>query len=258
MQPDSKLEIVAPENPNISIAGCDPSTHPLFRKLFEEPRFERIAVEVAEFSEYCLVFTNNSPTRIMALSVVWNYHDSTPESRSGTMLSRSDAYYLEGNNESAVIPPGSQVLVCPKRTVTAAFLNSGHFFVMSSESRVNGLRTIDLFRGASKVMATFDTIVFEDGRVLGPDQTHSVDSIRNRKKAATDIVTLVRRVQEDSLDVQEMLQRIVNSQGRHEYGGYDFWLGNFARMLLHGFRAARPLNLMQFANLPELPDFRAW
>jgi hypothetical protein len=257
MQRDSRFEIIAPADPSISIASCDPATHPVFRQLFERPRFELFAREAATFSEYSLVLTNQSSERIMALTIIWNYPHPVLKVPS-RIISRNSAYYFEGNNAAAIIPPHMQVLISPKRNISAAlFEQPGGLVFISSEGRINGLRDIDRLNEAPRVTVTFDSIIFEGGRVLGPDNSRTVDFIKNRKRAATDIVTLVRRAKEDGLAIEAFLQNLdIAERGDPGDQSYDFWLQSFARMLHTGPRAARAVTLMQLADLPEPPDFK--
>jgi len=258
MQPDSRFEVIAPTDPRFSIASYDPATHPVFNQLFERPQFNVLAEEAATLAEYSLVFTNESSERIMGLTVIWNHPHPLLRGRGPSkVILCSDAYFLEGNRALAVIPPQAQVLVHPRRAISAALLQCEHLVHMSTESRINGLPYIDMLNQATRVTVTFDTIILEGGRVLGPDESRSVDSIRNRKRAASDLVTLVRRAKEDGLDLEDYLQSLYSSErGDTQHQSYDFWLQSFARGLHRGPRAARPFTLMQYQNLPELPDFK--
>jgi hypothetical protein len=258
MEPDSRFEVIAPTDPSFSIALCDPATHPVFKQLFERPQFNVLAEEAATLAEYSLVLTNESSERITGLTVIWNHpHPFLQRRGPSRVIFCTDAYFLEGNSAFAVIPPQAQVLIHPRRTISSALLECENLVHFSMESGFNGLPYIDMLNQATRVTVTFDTILFEGGRVLGPDESRSVDSIKNRKRAATDLVTFVRRAKEDGLDLEDYLQSLYSSErGDGQHQSYDFWLQSFARGLHRGPRAARAFTLMQYANLRELPDFK--
>jgi hypothetical protein len=251
--PDSGFDITAPSDPAISISPCDPVTHPAFKGLFEGPQFERLAMEAQTLSSYSLVLTNQSSERIMAMTVIWDFPHPGRAGPSRIILS-TDAYYLPGNNAAAVIPPQTQVLVYPRRILPATFLASEHPLIVFSTSGLNGISDVEWLLRAPRVTVTFDLIVFEGGQVLGEDKSRIIEGIRNRKQAATDFVMLVRRARAEGLNIDTVLQKLAEAQAEHQ--SHDFWLGSFARMLQCGPRWGRALTLMQFQDLPHLPEFR--
>lgn len=138
-----------------------------------------------------------------------------------------------------------------------ALLECEHFVAVFWEASggASALSAIDMLKQAPRVTVTIDTVIFESGRVLGPDESRTVKRIRERKRVATDIVRLYRRAVEDGLDIETFLESL-DSDGNVEYESYDFWIQNFAEQLHCGSRVARPITLMQYANLPELPVFK--
>src|SRR6185295_18678205 len=108
-------------------------------------------------------------------TLVWEYPHPTLKGPPGN-VSRTDAYYF-GNHPEGVVPARSEALIYPKRTIPAAALEYDNLVFMSSETRRNGLRDTDMLREAPLVTVTFDTVIFEDGRVLGDDETGTVEFI---------------------------------------------------------------------------------
>jgi hypothetical protein len=248
--PRGKFEIVAPADPDISAVAFNPQAHETFKRLFERPQLEDFASEVLRYAEYCLLFTNKSSQRITALTLVWEYPHPTLRGPAGN-VSRSDSYYF-GDNSAGVVPPRAQALIYPKRTIPAAALEFDNYVFMSSENRRNGLRDIDMMREAPLVRVTLDAVIFEDGRVLGSDDLGTVEFIKNRKKAANDLVTLIRRLQPAGTNVDEALERLQAQETENpREDSYGFWLRTFARLLQGS--PDRDVTLLQCADLPQLP-----
>jgi hypothetical protein len=254
LNPHGRFEIVSPTDPGLSVVAFNPQMDATFKRLFERPQLEPFATEVLLFADYCLLFTNESSQRITALTIVWEYPHPILKGPPGN-VSRSDAYYF-GDNSAGVVPARSQALIYPKRTIPAAVLEYDNLLFTSSENRQNGLREIDMMREAPRVSVTFDTVIFEDGRVLGEDESRTVEFITNRKKAAGEFVTHVRRAQQEGLNIDEVLQKLYATSGPRE-DSYTFWLRMFARQLQRVPAANRDESLLQYADLPELPSFHA-
>jgi hypothetical protein len=245
-----KFEILAPADPRISAASFDPRTNATFRPLFERPQLDAFAQEVQQYADYCVLLTNESSQRITGLTLVWEYPHPTLNGPPGN-VSRSDSYYF-GDNSAGILPARSQALVYPKRTMPAAVLEFDNLVYTGSEGRLNGLRDIDMMRAAPKVTVTFDAVIFEDGRVLGNDESRTVDFIKNRKKAAGDLVAQIRRAQLEGSNIEEVLQKLYARQSSRE-DSYGFWLRTFARQLHRVPAAEREGSLAAYAELPELP-----
>ena len=252
MQPGSKFEILIPDDPAISAAAFNPATHPTFKRLFERPQLADFAAEAKTYSDVCLLFTNESSQRITALTLAWSHPHPTLKGPSGG-VSRSDSYYF-GDNTAGVIPPQSQALIHPKRTIPAGVLEFENLLFASTDGRLNGLRDIDMIRDAPLVTAKFDTVIFEDGRVLGADDSRTVEFITNRKRAANDFVALIRRANQEGVNLDEVLTRLRPSgTGGPREDPYGFWLATFARQLMRA--PARDVGLIQYEHLPEPPQF---
>jgi hypothetical protein len=250
----NKFEILVPDDPGISAASFNPGTHPTFKLLFERPQFKEFAAEATAYSDVCVLFTNESSQRITALTLAWSYPHPTLKGPSGS-VSRSDSYYF-GDNSAGVIPPHSQALIHPKRTIPTAVLEYESLVYAASEGRLNGLSDLDMIRAAPLVTAKFDTVVFEDGRVLGDDESCTVGFITGRKKAAHDFVVLIQRAHQDGLNLDEVLTRLRPSgTGGPRDDPYGFWLATFARQLMRVPAATRIDGLTPYADLPEPPRF---
>lgn len=252
MNPDQRFEIVVPDDPAVLVEHADPRTHPVFKRLFEAPQFGLYASEVLPFANYCLVFTNRSSQRITALTVWWKYPHPTLRGPTG-IFSMTDAYYL-GDNSRQVLFPGEQSLLYPKGAFPARWLALEGLMYMGGDSMKNGLRPIDMILAAPLVTAAIDAVIFEDGRVLGRDESQTVNRLKERKRAAGDFVRLVRRAVDDGLDAHATLKSLCMAQPGVKTDHYLRALRMFTTMLRS--KGDPTAILPQFANLPELPEFR--
>jgi hypothetical protein len=255
MSPDPRFVINLPIDPAISATAVNPRTQATFERLFDRPQLKPFAEEVITYADYCLLLTNAASQRITGLTAIWEYPHPN-QSRPSLNVRRSDSYYF-GDNSKGVIPAHSEALIHPKRTIPEAVLDYEGLMFTSTDGTWNGLRDIDIMHAAPQVVVTFDTVIFEDGRVLGDDESRTVEFITNRKKAASDIVMLIRRAREDGLDIDETLMKLHEEKGgRPREDSYSFWLRTFVRQLHRVPAEDRDVSLAQYAELPELPKFR--
>jgi len=56
--------------------------------------------------------------------------------------------------------------------------------------------------------AILDVVILEDGEVLGPDASHTVDSLRTRKAGIDAILQAVRTAEQNGLDGTEVLKEL--------------------------------------------------
>jgi hypothetical protein len=247
-----RFEIVIPADAAISAVGCNPQTHATFKRLFERSELEPFAKEVLLYADYCVLFKNDSPRHITALTLVWEYPHPTLQGPPGN-VSRSDAYYF-GRHPEGVIPARSEALIYPKWTIPAAALEHESFVFGSFETRRKGLSDLDMMREAPRVAVTFDAVIFEDGRVLGHDEVGTAEFITLRKKAANDFVILIRRAKQDFESIENVLEKLLAREtGNSRDDPYGFWLRTFAAQLR---KSPDPdISLTQYADLPQLPTF---
>jgi hypothetical protein len=244
-----------PNDPAISAVAFDPLTHATFKRIFERSQLKAFAEEVVTYADYCLLLTNRSIRRITALTLVWEYAHPIV-THPPLNVRRSDSYYF-GENSRGVIPAHSKALIHPKRTIPEAVLDhEGDLLFASSDGNWGGLRDIDIMRASPQVTVTFDTVIFDDGRVLGGDASRTVEFITNRKKAASEIVALIRRGQEDGSDIDGVLLKVHEETGNAREDSYAFWLRAFARQLRRVPADDRDVSLTQYAALPDLPEFK--
>jgi hypothetical protein len=163
--------------------------------------------------------------------------------------------YNRGNDSGQVLLPGRQSLVYPTGSFRADALDVEHPIYFGAEGGMNGLRAIDMIRAAPLVTVSIDVIIFEDGRIIGPDDSQTVNRITERKRAAEDFVALVNRAIDEGLNVEEVLNGICTTTPQNSRDFYNSSLHRFARTLTRRPGIDPRLAVAQFANLPPLPKF---
>jgi hypothetical protein len=153
-----------------------------------------------------------------------------------------------------VVPVNSQVLITPSGFVGADSLGAGkntlHFgsFDSSSDPVLRSLRF------ASKITLSIDTVIFEDGQILGPDEFRQADYIKERKAAATALVARVRDVMKNGQDVSAFLTGLFGPPRLIPENWFLFWTEQHARRLHHS-RGSLQESLASLEELPILPVF---
>jgi hypothetical protein len=110
---------------------------------------------------------------------------------------------------------------------------------------------------SSGLTVSFDTIIFEDGHVLGPDESRTLAGLAARKEAGSELVQQVRRAMANGENVQELLSRL-SSEPESMDGLKGSWIARFAGTLIHTLPRRFPDSspqLDQLENLPALPRF---
>jgi hypothetical protein len=106
--------------------------------------------------------------------------------------------------------------------------------------------------GASQVEATIQTLLFSDGEVVGPNETHYDTQVENRKMAAVTLAREVRNALAKGQDTETVLLNALASQPDRE-DSLGRWRVRYASML------AKMQNLdtllTNIENLPDPPKF---
>ncbi len=101
---------------------------------------------------------------------------------------------------------GSQVAANGERMLVAPGL-----FVRESAGRESGGSGVpEAIKTAEMVSAILDAVILEDGQVLGPDASHTVDSLRTRKARVDGILQAVRTADQNGLDGVEVLRQLAS------------------------------------------------
>jgi hypothetical protein len=104
---------------------------------------------------------------------------------------------------------------------------------------------------ASKITITVDCVIFEDGEVVGPNNSHLDLEIQSRRIAAGKLAQQVRNVQAAGGDPTSMLKQLAATSSDSDF--VILWTSILANRLLR----APVLNtqLAALENMPALPNF---
>jgi hypothetical protein len=109
---------------------------------------------------------------------------------------------------------------------------------------------------AANVSLSIDTVVFEDGRVIGPDKTRQIAYVQDRKAAAVALANQVRTALKRGTDVSSLLTSMMPPLQLTPDNWFLFWTGQHARTLLRATNQEQiNAGLRALENLPDPPAF---
>jgi uncharacterized protein affecting Mg2+/Co2+ transport len=252
------LKLLSPTDTAISVTVYDNERQPALARFFESPEDARLAT-------YSIVLTNTSTRAIVGVAVRWVTTDATGQSRTTTQS--FDSFGTSVAARQPVIPAGTELIATPNGFQQVKAPSGGG--VIFGAGRAGGVSNFGFGRGrlvriddldqAQTVMATVDTIIFEDGRVIGADESHLVDYINTFTGAVRSLVQSVRDAVSLGSDADDVLRNIV-SIARTQSGGTsgpDASVGiRFEAQLLLGLAAEQTSGrLNQLEELPPPPKF---
>ena len=251
------LELIAPADVGISLVVYDAARQPELARFFD-------STEAARLANYSIVLTNESSKHIVGVAVRWIVIDRTGQSRS-TMLS-FDSFGTSVAARQPVVPAGTQLIATPNGFQHVR-IPSGRGFI-SGGGRAGSVSTFGFGRGqlvriddldqAQRVTAMIDTVIFEDGRVIGPNESHLGDYINAIDAAVKTFVRNLRDAISNGRDVDKVLKNIASTGRRSTNPQNDpaaFWMVREAEYLLRIPVEQRTGRLDQLEHLPSPPSF---
>jgi hypothetical protein len=178
--------------------------------------------DVARLWPFSFVVTNSTNKKIVALTARWTWYDSSGQERHLTHM--TDSLYLV---TVPVTNPGARILVTPSFMMPESAPKAG-FTGAASDIRGDAER----FEKSAIVKADLDVVIFEDGLVVGPDQSQTIAQIQSRKQAADSIGRDVLNKLEHGEDPAGLLSDLAKFpvNGRQDYTG--LWRNRIAASLL--------------------------
>lgn len=216
----------------VNLSLVDAGAQHNFAKIFEIPMYQ-------EYQPYALLLTNTSGQAIVAVTIRWT---GTSADGSGVYDSSTDSLGLQvgaGSGMSMAMPiPGqgrrAQVPARFERSWASAYrpavMASGEHMlaapglfvredVTGQRASAGGSSSIpDALKAAEMISATLDAVVLEDGKVLGPDASHTVDELRARKAAIDSVVKAVAAAEQSGHDGVEALHQLADARPTRESG----------------------------------------
>lgn len=207
-----RLTITPPDTAEVSLAVYDVANHPSFTKVFQNAYSDRLR-------PFSLVLTNLARQSIVGLTVRWNWIDQTGQQR--THNQTTDALFLY---RPSLLPSGARMLIAPGLFLQETLAQSG--FVGPGADRAQ--RDVEELERSTSSSVTLDTIIFEDGTVIGPDQSETVASLSARKKAADSIVQAARQAKAAGRDVSGVLSDIASRRPDSRNDHFRVWSSRIA------------------------------
>ncbi len=189
---------------------------------FEAPRHQ-------DYKPFALLLTNASGKAIVQLTIRWMavsadrtvYYDSlfecllpmVPGMSSGCPIPRR----LPG--QSLPVPPPLPIGQGWARAGKTEVANNGERMIVAPGLFIResngtwGLSTMStLLQKAETVSAILDTVVLQDGEVLGPDASCTLNSLRERKAIIDALLNAIKTGEQNGMDSVEILKYMANER----------------------------------------------
>lgn len=171
------------------------------------------------------VLTNLSNRAIVALSIEWSY--TSEDGRTGQGFVKTSSL---NTKSPAVLKPHARLFVGPKVFVSESSTSTPHI-----GQRLEALDGHLALRAANatQITATIDTIIFEDGELVGPNKSQYDAEIQSQKIAADQIASKVRSAQSQGQDPTPTLKQIAAATMESKSDFLGLWSSLYARQLLN-------------------------
>lgn len=200
---------------------------------------------VETLRKFAVVVTNNSSLSVNALTVVWTLVEPTGHVITQTFL--SDSYMRP--TLTSVIPPHGRAIMWPLVMYRRHDDGSWTSHHLSPNTSLAGK-----FSVATSVTVTLDFVATSDGQYSGDDTRRTLESIRSRKQAATEIANAIRHAQSSGKSVDDVIAQISasNALARSEL---DKWRQRFTGQLMRP-SVPREGFTRYLESLPDVPSFK--
>jgi hypothetical protein len=250
----------AGESTQVFLSYMDATAEDSFARMFEIPNYQ-------DYKPYALLLTNGSGQAIVSVTIRWTgrsaektiIHDSSTGSLlkgapGGTssmttfgLPSRQSQVQMSGSYSSAdgpvVLAVGERMLVAPGLLVSES--------LAKLRGRAGGSSSMPpTLRSADDISATLDAVVLEDGTVLGPDASRTVDGLLARKAAIDGVVRAVHIAEQNGMDGVEALRILANTQATRDQGPEVRQQSMIARTLMMSRQWKEQLATMEALQLP--------
>lgn len=192
---------------------------------------------------YTFVVSNDSSHAILAVTVIWDLEDSG--GKHSQIVDATDSLFLVND---PVVGPRERLMISPAFMLAQTRATTG--FSIGGPSVEQALQQYD---GSARVVARIDTIVFDDGKVIGSDASGTVESIKGRKLAADMLTAKLSSFAKDRGQFRSQLQRLSDEETVGTNVHKNRWTRRFVRQLQRSEDCEAELNLL--TKLPKLPPF---
>jgi hypothetical protein len=178
-----------------SLHASEPSVFDRVFKLATSPRLHQL--KPASF-----VVTNNSKRAIIGIAVEWTFTDAAGNSKK--YGSRTHSFLAV--DQSPLALPGTTLFVAPSLFIPElAARTTGGLIGSLPEEAVS-----EQISSASAIRVEIDSIVFDDGEVVGPNRLQLPEDIQDRQAAADAIVKEILDAKAEGADPKKALVELSN------------------------------------------------
>jgi hypothetical protein len=187
------------------------------------------AIDSAAFANVhpaSFALTNLSDRAIVAIAVEWSY--TSQDGQPGQTFYKISNLYVK--NAKAVVQARTRVFVGPNMVLPESLAFAPHI-----GPRLEALdgRLAPWAATASQISATIDTLVFEDGELVGPNHSQYDLEIQSQKLAADQIASKVRYAQSQGQDPTAMLKQVADATLASPSDFIGIWSALYAQQLLN-------------------------
>jgi hypothetical protein len=224
--------------PRLTIVESPPS------KLRLEPYASAQAARSASFQNTAtgemqplsLVLTNFSAKTIMGLTIRWTVTDRAGKQQ--ILDYRTDSFFVA---RRPVLAPNARLLIQP-----GALIPEGAGITTAANPSF-----LEKIRDSASVGVYLDAVIFEDGKIVGPDRSETLAYIQARRTATEYVTRAVAEKLRHSSDPSPLLAELANARPVHtDYVG--IWKVRVAQRLMHARDVAKELDAL--SNIPLLPE----
>jgi hypothetical protein len=201
---------------------ASPTTEVAVKTILPEdfPAIDKTAFTVHPAS---FVLTNLSNRAIVAIAIEWSY--TTQGGREEQGFSKSSSL---STNTGPVVQPHTKLFVGPKVFLPESLAFAPH--VGSPFEALDG-RSAHWAAAATQITAKIDVIIFEDGELVGPDQSQFDVEIQSQKMSADQIAGKVRYAQSQGEDPTPTLKQIAEAPMESKTDFIGLWFATYAQQL---------------------------
>jgi hypothetical protein len=162
---------------------------------------------VRKFHPSTFLLTNQSDKNMMGLMIRWTYTNG-----GGPTVNNVSTDSLDRAN-GVLLAPHATLIVAPSVFLPVAYATTPHTGPTLAE--LNSPRG-DM-AGATNIQASIDLVIWQDGEIAGPNQTHFDEELHNRKLAATVLASQIRSALSNGGDPKLLLQDTLQTKPeRHD------------------------------------------
>jgi hypothetical protein len=215
------------------------------------PKFDFNAPLHQDSKRLALLLTNASGKSIIALTIGWT--GISADRYPYPQYSGIDSLQLGGTGagvsswSSAI---GNEVATSGERMIVAPGL-----FLRESHGTGGGSNMASSLINVESLTAALDAVVLQDGEVLGPDKSGTVDSFRKRQAVIDELLKTIKAGEQSGQDGVEILKSMDNMVGV-KLPSRDFELVKMLSSLVHGLMTSSDWRQrLEKLSAIQLPNF---